>query len=230
MYIESDVDETSSVYDAFFNKYYEGWTEEFEPYKENMKNISNIIKTKQNGSINVFPKRDSLFDALEMTPLNKVRVVIWGEAPYKNKNAQGYAYGIPKGCPIVKTIDNIYKEIKNEIPDFQRPTHHDLRNWTDQGVLLMNMELCYCPDDKEMFSNVWIRFTEIIIQIINKKVPNCIHLLWGKQCEQLEDSISSREVYKTSHPSSPFRGFYGCNHFIKTNITLQRQGKQSIKW
>jgi len=229
MFIESDVNEESSIYDAFYNKYYEGWTEEFSSYKENMKDISNIIKIKQKKST-VFPKRDSLFDALELTPLNKVRVVIWGETPYKNKNALGYAYGIPKGSPSTKTIDNIYKEIKNEIPDFKRPDHHDLQKWTEQGVLLLNMELCVCLEDKEMFSNLWVRFSEIIIQIINKKVPNCIHLLWGKRCEQLEDSISSREVFKASHPSSPYRGFYGCNHFIKTNITLVRQGKKPINW
>ena len=230
MYVESEITDNSSVYDAFYNRYLEGWTEEFEAYKDNMKNISTIIETREKQVGDVYPSKQHLFDALDMTPLHNVKVVIWSPGPYKHTNAQGYAYGVPAGQPPTKTIDNIYKELKNEFPNFERPQNHDFVEWAKQGVLLMNMDLCFSMTDKDAFSNLWIRFTEIVIQIINKCVPNCIHLLWGKQCEQLESSISSREVFTTAHPSQAYRGFFGCNHFIKTNITLQRQNKRPIIW
>lgn len=79
---------------------------------------------------------------------------------------------------------------------------------------------------------MWNRFTYIIINILNEKIENCIHLLWGKQCEPLVEHIRSREVFQTSHPS-PFsvrRGFIGCKHFLKVNITLKKQERGEINW
>lgn len=236
MFIEEDVDDASSVYDAFYNKYFDGWTEEFGKYRSKVRNVSDLVGDREKKVGRCYPSKQHLFDALEMTPLSKVKVVIWAPEPYSSLNqdgrprAQGYAFGVAKNDIIPKPLLNIYTELKNELPGFQIPRHGNLSGWTNQGILMMNMALCYSPKDPKAFSDLWIRFSNIIIQIINEKVPNCIHLLWGKKCEQLADSINSREVYTTSHPSCAYQGFFGCNHFIKTNITLQRQNKTPIDW
>lgn len=238
MFIEEDVDQTSTVYQSFYNKYFEGWTEEFEKHKQQMKAISKLIDDKEKDVGMYYPLKNDIFRALELTPLNKVKVVIWGQDPYPFlkpnglPRAQGYSFGVSRDDDVPKSLINIYKELNREIPDFKPPKHGDLTGWAKQGVLFMNTSLCYSPKEPKAFLNLWIRFTNIIIQIINENVPNCIHLLWGKKCEKLADSISSREVYITSHPSplSAYQGFFGCNHFIKTNITLKRQGKEPIDW
>lgn len=238
MFIEEEVDQNSSVYDAFYNKYYEGWTEQFQKHKHQMNCISKMIDDKEKEVGRYYPLKNDLFKCLELTPLNKVKVVIWGQDPYPNvksnglPRAQGYSFGVSRDDDVPKSLLNIYKELKQEIPEFQQPKHGDLTGWAKQGILFMNTSLCFSPKEPKAFSNLWLRFTNIIIDIINENVPNCIHLLWGKKCEVLEDSISSREIYKAPHPSplSAYQGFFGCNHFIKVNITLQRQNKNPIVW
>lgn len=238
MFIEEEVDQTSSSYDAFYNKYYSGWSEEFETRKEQMKKICKLIDDKEKEVGSYYPLKKDLFKCLEITPLSKVKVVIWGQDPYPSlksdgkPRAQGYSFGVSKNDVVPKSLINIYKELQQEIPEFTPPQHGDLTGWAKQGVLFMNSSLCYSPKDPKAFLNLWLRFTNIIVEIINEKVPNCIHLLWGRKCEKIADNINSREVYTTSHPSpfSAYQGFFGCNHFIKVNITLQRQGKLPIDW
>ena len=235
MFIEEEVNQDSSVYDAFYNKYFEGWTEEFQKYKEDMKRISKIIDNKEKETDGYYPLKKDLFKSLELTPLNDVKVVVWGEEPYRTQKSngiprdQGYAFGVSRCDAVPKGIQNIYTELATEV-EFWRPNHGDLTGWAKQGILFMNTSLCYSPKDPKAFTNLWLRFTNLVIGIINEKVPNCIHLVWGKGCESIQDNISSREVYTTTSPLVAYRGFFGCNHFIKINITLERQGKKPIDW
>jgi len=114
---------------------------------------------------------------------------------------------------------------------FQEPPHGDLTWLAKQGILFMNQSLTYCPANPKLYLNMWNRFTYIIINIINENVENCIHLLWGKQCEPLIEHIRSREIYQSAHPSplSARRGFFGCKHFLKVNITLENRKKSKIE-
>lgn len=210
--IEEDINSSSSVYDAFYNKYYEGWTEEFEKYKGEMKNVSKIIERVEKRTGGFSPSKESLFSCFENTPLNKVKVVIWSERPYS----------------ISRSYSNIFKELKNEYTDFKVPKDNNFMKLSEQGVLFINACMCYSSSDSSAYTNLWFRFTNIVIEILNEKVQNCIHLLWGKNCQKLADNIKSREVYISSDPSS--FSFFGNNHFIKTNITLKRQGKTEIAW
>ena len=98
MFIEEVVDQDSSVYDAFYNKYYEGWSEEFEKHKHQMKFISKMIDDKEKEVGSYYPLKNDLFKCLELTPLNKVKVVIWGQDPYPNPlHATGLAFAVPEG-------------------------------------------------------------------------------------------------------------------------------------
>jgi len=235
MFIEDEVNQKSTVYDAFYNKYFEGWTEEFQTYKEDMERISKIIDIKEKITGGYYPLKNDLFRSLELTPLGRVKVVIWGEEPYRTQKSnglprdQGYSFGVSKCDAVPKGVQNIYAELAREV-EFQPPKHGDLTGWAKQGILFMNTSLCYSPSNPKAFTNLWIRFTNLVIRIINEKIPNCIHLLWGKGCESIKDNISSREVYMTTSPLVAYRGFFGCNHFIKVNITLKRQGKEEIDW
>lgn len=217
MYIEESVTDESTVYDALFATYYNGWTDVFNSYKPNIQNISDIISNKENEIGGFLPKKSELFRSFTLTDLSEVKVVIWGKSPSIHRSF----------------YSNILKELKSEKQIPQHVSNFGLRNfddWARQGVLFMNVAMCYTRENPDPFSDLWIRFANMIIQILNTNVPNCIHLLWGKECEKISDSISSREVYSTSHPSSPKMGFFGCNHFIKVNITLCRQNKEPINW
>jgi len=227
-----------SIYDTLFEKDYGKWTQELKKYETNLKQICNVIDKKILSCKEIYPRKKDLFKFLEMTPLDKTKVVIWGQDPYPtllddgNPRAQGYSFGVKKGDKIPQSLKNIYTEMKNNFPSFQEPDHGDLNWLAEQGVLFMNQSLCFSPENPKLFLNLWNRFTYIIITIINNNVENCIHLLWGKQCEPLAEHIKSREIYITSHPS-PFsvrRGFFGCKHFLKVNITLERQEKDQINW
>lgn len=209
--IEEDIDQKSSVYEAFYNRYFDGWSEAFLPFKDEVKNVSNIIGKTESRTNGYYPSKQKLFDCFEKTPLDNVKVVIWTDFPYSLE--RGYT--------------NVYKEIKNEFPEFSYPRENQLFRLSSQGILFLNSSFCYC-DRSNAYENLWFRFTNIIIEILNEKVDNCVHLLWGKNCQKLADNINSREVYISSDPGS--YAFFGNNHFIKTNITLKRQGKSEIKW
>ena len=209
--IEEEVTQKSSVYDAFYNNYYEGWSEAFEEYREEMRNVSEIIDKVEKVS-KYYPLKQNLFDCFKHTPLDKVKVVIWTDNPHT----------------LNRSYDNIYKELKNEYPEITLPRDNNLHKLTEQGVLFINSAMCHSYDSPKSYSNLWFRFTNIVIDILNTRVENCIHLLWGKKCQKLADTINSREVYTSSDPSS--YTFYGNNHFIKTNIILKRQGKSEISW
>lgn len=227
-----------SVYDLLYEKDYGQWSQKLEKYKDAVRHISGIIDTKVKKHGPYYPLGSNLFKALEMTPLEKVKVVIWGQDPYPTlltngtPRAQGYSFGVAKDDAVPQSLRNIYKEIKENFPMFQEPEHGDLNWLADQGILFMNSALTYCPTEPKCYLNLWNRFTNIIINIINENVDNCIHVLWGKNCEKLAEHIRSREVFIAPHPS-PFsarRGFFGCKHFLKINITLQRQEKEQINW
>ena len=210
--IEEEVNQNSSLYEAFFNKYFSGWTEEFQNYKSEMKNVSNIIDRVEKRTNGYYPSKDTIFKCFENTPLDKVKVVIWTDQPYS----------------IQRSYSNLRKELKNEYPENKIHTDHNIFELSKQGVLFMNTCMCYSDKDSKSYHNLWFRFTNIVIEILNNRVENCIHLLWGKNSQKLSDTIKSREVYMANDPTSFM--FFGNNHFIKTNITLDRQGKKQIDW
>ena len=209
--IEEDIDQTSSVYDAFYNRYFDGWSKYFENYKDEMKNVSAIIGRVEKEN-KYYPKKENLFNCFKNTPLDKVKVVIWTENPHV----------------INRSYANIYKELKNEYPEFNPPRDNNLLKLAEQGVLFMSCAMCHSSDNPKAYSNLWFRFSNIVIEILNENIDNCIHLLWGKNCQKLADNISSREVHMSNDP--PSFTFFGNNHFIKTNITLKRQGKEEVDW
>jgi len=235
--IEDEIDQESTIYDALYNKNYGLWSEKLEPHRKAVELISNMIQEKEKEFGEFYPLKKDVFKFLEMTPLEKVKIVIWGQDPYPTllpngkPRAQGYSFGVDKNDAVPQSLANIYKEIKSSYEMFEPPKHGDLTWLADQGILFMNQSLTYCPKNPKLYLNLWNRFTYIMINIINENVENCIHLLWGKKCEPLIEHIRSREIHQAAHPSplSARRGFFGCKHFLRVNIILENRKKTKIE-
>ena len=227
-----------TVEDLLFKKDLGKWSTEFKKYKAAIKDISKRIQACEKKYGPYYPEKENLFKAFELTPLETVKVVIVGQDPYPSLlangkcRAQGLSFSVSKEDSIPGSLKNIYKEIKNDFPMFQEPKHGDLTYWAEQGVFLFNQALTYCPEDPKCYLNLWNRFTNIVIKILNENIDNCIYILWGKKAEKLSESIKSREIITGVHPSpmSANRGFFNKKYFLKLNLTLKRQGKEQINF
>jgi len=209
--------------DIFWNLNIPEWHIEFESYRENLSTIfPNISKKVENW----IPEKEKVFKFLELTPYDKVKVVIWGQDPYPTPGvAQGYSFGSPT---IQKSLDNIFKEIKENYSFFRKPTTGNLTRWCNEGVLLANMSLTLIEEE-----NVWEDFTKILIDILNRK-DFCIHVLWGSKVKTLKKHITSRFVLESGNPS-PFsyeKYFKGNENFRKINNIIRKNTKteKEINW
>ena len=228
-----------SVYDLLFKKDLGKWSQEFNKYKKAIKDISKRIDECEKKYGSYYPEKENLFKAFELTPLEKVKVVIVGQDPYPSLlangkcRAQGLSFSVSKEDSIPGSLKNIYKEIKNDFPMFQEPKHGDISYLAKrEGVFLFNQSLSYCPTNPKCYLNLWNRFTNIVINILNENIDNCIYILWGKKAENLAESIKSREIITGVHPSpiSANRGFFNKKYFLKINITLKNQNKKQINF
>lgn len=202
--------------------------------------INNTIKRDsiKKGYEKFFPEPDNLYKALELTSVDKVRVVILGQDPYhqmcdcgKHPRAQGLSFSVAECDSIPMSLKNIFKEIASCYPEFVIPGNGDLTRWAEQGVLLLNTCLTVVPDKPGSHSIIWHGIIEKIISLIDENNPNCIYLLWGKEAETFGNKMIPERAIKlvTSHPSgfSVHRGFFGCKHFSKVNDLLKNN---PIKW
>ncbi len=197
--------------------------------------VSFIKEEKVNGAI-VYPPGSLLFNAFEKTPFDKVKVVILGQDPYHGASqAHGLCFSVPMGIKPPPSLVNIFKEIKNEFPDFKIPEHGNLEKWASQGIFLLNAILTVRANQPASHSQIgWQKFTDAVIKKISTEKSGIIFLLWGKFAQEKAALIdaSKHHILKAAHPSpfSAYAGFFGCNHFYKTNELLIQQGLQPIDW
>ncbi len=183
----------------------------------------------------VFPPGNYIFHALNLTPFDKVRVVLLGQDPYHGKGqAHGLCFSVPAGIRKPPSLVNIFKELNNDL-GINEPATGNLEKWARQGVLLLNATLTVRASHAGSHQNKgWENFTDAIIKIISSEKAHCIFLLWGKYAQAKQELIdpSRHYVLKAPHPS-PFsanRGFFGCGHFSKTNAILNKLGEPEIDW
>lgn len=206
-----------------------------EEYKKEyfIKMMEKVEELYQKGG--VFPSRENLFRAYELTSFEDVKVVIIGQDPYHGKNqANGLAFSVNRDIKIPPSLRNIYKELERDI-GFNIPSHGDLSSWAKKGVLLLNTSLCVKESKPASCKN--IGFELFTISVINKIIKNkrgVVFLLWGNYAISLFKNIdiSRHIVLKSSHPSplSAYRGFIGCSHFSKTNSYLYDNFGYKIDW
>jgi len=223
-----------SVYDLLFQKDLGKWTEEFLQHKDAIRDISDRITECEKKFGEYYPLKEDLFKAFELTPLEKVKVVVFGQEPYQTlldngtPRDQGLSFSVSKDDVIPGSLKNIYKEIRNDYPMFVEPNHGDLTYWAKQGVFLFNQSLTYCPTNPKCYTNLWNRFAFIVVDILNKNTINCIYILWGKKAEKLAEHIKSRNILMGVHPSN--WDFFNQKYFLKINIILNKDKKAQINF
>ena len=176
-----------------------------------------------------------IFNALNSTPLDKVRVVIIGQDPYLGPDqAHGLCLSVQPGVRTPPSLRNIYKEIERDL-GYPLPAHGCLQSWAEQGVLLLNAVLTVTQGQAAAHaSRGWERFTSKIIEILDAQCEHLVFMLWGSYAQKKGRQIdeSPHCVLKSVHPSplSAHRGFIGCGHFSAANAYLQEKGRSPIDW
>lgn len=183
----------------------------------------------------VYPPGPDVFNALRYTPFEQVRVVIIGQDPYHDENqAHGLAFSVRPGVPTPPSLQNIYKELRNDV-QFRVPNHGCLIPWAEQGVLLLNAVLTVRAHQANSHQGKgWENFTDAVLRAVNGVNRRVVFLLWGSYAQRKAEGIdtSRHTVLKAPHPSplSASRGFFGCAHFSQTNTALQSAGLSPINW
>lgn len=187
----------------------------------------------------IYPPKELVFNALNSTPYNKVRVVIVGQDPYHGKGqAHGLCFSVPLGVVPPPSLKNIFKELETDL-GLQQPSHGCLIPWATQGVLLLNATLTVRDAQaKSHYGKGWERFTDAVIAAIGRKKEPVVFLLWGKSAADKVRSVKEIQgnhqhlILTCAHPSplSAYNGFFGCKHFSQTNCFLAEQGLPSIDW
>ncbi|WWP01842.1 MAG: uracil-DNA glycosylase [Candidatus Dasytiphilus stammeri] len=184
----------------------------------------------------IYPCQKDIFNAFRLTELHQIKVVIVGQDPYPGPGyAHGLAFSVRQGIPIPPSLNNIYKELENDLVEFTRPNHGCLESWARQGIMLLNTILTVEVGTGTSQTNCgWEKFTDKVISVINKYRNNIVFLLWGKQAQKKVNFIDYQRhtILQASHPSplSAHRGFFGCRHFSKTNYWLTERGIPPIDW
>ncbi|HRG58255.1 MAG TPA: uracil-DNA glycosylase [Bacteroidia bacterium] len=193
-----------------------------------------ILHEKSLGKV-VYPPGNLIFNAFNLTPFDKVKVVIIGQDPYHGEGqAHGLSFSVPYGVKPPPSLQNIYKEIAQEF-GFEMPIHGNLESWALQGVLLLNAILTVNANEPASHKAAgWENFTNAVIHHLSSKKENLVFLLWGKFAQNKDLIIDSRKhlILKAAHPSpfSAYQGFFGCKHFSMTNDFLKSKMLSPIDW
>lgn len=205
-------------------------------FKKNyMKELMNFLDKERASGKKIYPDEKHIFKAFELTPFNKVKVVILGQDPYHGpQQAHGLSFSVRKGIKIPPSLINIFKELKNDTSiDF--PSHGCLESWTKQGVLLLNAVLTVENGRAGSHHNKgWEKFTDKVIEVLNTEKENLVFILWGDAAQKKAVRVDPKKhlLLKSVHPSplSCYRGFLGSKPFSQTNVYLEAHGIQTINW
>ena len=212
----------------------ESWQSALQPelQSDNFRNLSNFVAAER-AAATVFPPENEVFTALNLTPLDQVKVLILGQDPYHNDGqAHGLSFSVQKGVKLPPSLRNIYKELEQDL-GIPAADHGYLAKWASQGVLMLNTVLTVRAHEPNSHKKQgWEAFTTKIIQCVNEQ-PAVAFVLWGKPAERKAELIDSRHLtIKTAHPSplSARRGFFGSKPFSKINTFLATHHQSTINW
>jgi len=221
----------------FVNKLEKSWEEhlsnEFE--KRYMQDIQSFLKEQIEIGKIIYPKSENIFNALNSTPLDEVRVVIIGQDPYHWINqAHWLSFSVPEWEKIPPSLRNIFKELNLDLKK-EIPSSWNLENWTKQWVLLLNAILTVEKEKPASHSKIgWENFTNKIIETISSEKSWIVFLLWGAFAQKKDILIDNKKhhIIKTTHPSpfSAYRWFLWSKCFSKTNEILKSEWKKEINW
>lgn len=200
----------------YYRKLYERVIEEYQNYQ-------------------VFPQSDDIFNAFNLTPLSKVKVVIFGQDPYHGDGqAHGLCFSVKPDVQIPPSLVNIYKELQDDLGCYI-PDNGYLVKWAEQGVLLLNTVLTVRAHQAFSHRGIgWEEFTDAAIRILNEQDRPIVFILWGKPAQMKKSMLNNPHhlILEAPHPSplSAYRGFFGSRPFSKANDFLIRNGESPIDW
>ena len=217
---------------AIQNDWLEPLAPEFKkPYYAKLyKTIREEYSTRQ-----IFPPADEIFTAFEMTPLSDVKVVIIGQDPYHGDGqAHGLCFSVKPDVETPPSLVNMYKELNSDLGCYI-PNNGYLTKWAKQGVLMLNTVLTVRAHQANSHRGIgWEEFTDAAIRILNEQDRPIVYLLWGKPAQMKKNMLNNPKhlILEAPHPSplSAYRGFFGCQHFSKTNTFLTENGLEPIDW
>ena len=183
----------------------------------------------------IYPEPKNIFNAFNLCPLDKVKVVIIGQDPYHEPNqAHGLCFSVEQGIALPPSLINIYKEIESDL-GHKSSTSGDLTSWAEQGVLLLNATLTVRAHAAASHTgHGWEIFTDAVIKTVAETRKNIVYMLWGSFAQKKAEMVDKNEnlVLTSVHPSplSAPRGFFGNHHFSRANEYLIQHGKTPINW
>ncbi len=183
----------------------------------------------------VYPDMYDIFNALKATSLKDTKIVVLGQDPYHNPGeAHGMCFSVKPGVKIPPSLLNIYKELNQDIGTYV-PNNGYLVDWAKQGVLLLNTVLTVRKNSPLSHKGQgWEYVTDAVIKALNEREDPVVFLLWGAPARAKKALITNPRhfILETVHPSplSAYNGFFGCRHFSKANLLLEKMGKEPIDW
>lgn len=203
-----------------------------QPY---MASLKRFLESERGAGKRIFPAGSNWFRALDLTPLDEVKVVILGQDPYHGPGqAHGLCFSVPGGVRPPPSLVNIFKELASDL-GIPPPAHGFLEHWARQGVLLLNsvltVEMGLAASHRD---RGWERFTDTVVQLVNAREQPVVFMLWGSYAQKKAGFVdpSRHLVLKAPHPSplSAHSGFLGCRHFSRANAFLESNGIRPIDW
>ena len=207
--------------------------------KPYMQTLRDFLRQENAAGKTIYPPSPLIFNAFNHTPFDKVRVVIIGQDPYHGQDkglpqAHGLSFSVPAGVRLPPSLQNIYKEIENDL-NIKMSKNGDLTPWAEQGVLLLNATLTVEQATAGAHQNKgWEQFTDAAIAALNAHRQNLVFVLWGSYAQKKGAIIDEKKhlVLKSVHPSplSAHRGFFGNHQFSKINQYLIAHQQPAINW
>ncbi|MEB3766647.1 uracil-DNA glycosylase [Acinetobacter sp. MD2] len=201
-----------------------------------MEQLRHFLVAQKQDNKTIYPPSHLIFNALNITPIDQVKVVILGQDPYHGANqAHGLSFSVQKGLAIPPSLRNIFHELHSDL-GVVSPKHGDLTQWAQQGVLLLNSVLTVEEAQPTSHQNQgWEAFTDHIIDVLNEQREHIVFILWGAYAQRKGRRIDrDRHLVLTAVHPSPLAanrgGFFGCKAFSKTNDYLTQQGIAPINW
>ncbi|AXP09173.1 uracil-DNA glycosylase [Campylobacter hepaticus] len=187
-----------------------------------------------NKNITIYPPANLIFNAFNLCPLKKLKIVIIGQDPYHQANqAMGLSFSVPKGIKIPPSLKNIYKELQNDL-NITPPNNGDLSPWAKQGVLLLNSILSVEANKAASHSSWgWQKFSDAVILKLSKETSGLVFMLWGNYAKSKKVLIDNKKhlILQAAHPSPLAKNsFLGCKHFSQANEFLKKLSKKPINW
>ena len=203
--------------------------------QEYMQKLRQFLLTRKRHRAVIYPPGNQIFNALDSTPFDKVRVVVLGQDPYHGPGqAHGLCFSVQPGVKIPPSLVNIYSEIQSDL-GIAPPSHGYLQSWAEQGVLLLNAVLTVERGQAGSHQGKgWEKFTDAVVQLLNEEREGLVFMLWGNYAKRKGSVINRHKhlVLNAPHPSplSAHQGFFGCKHFSQANEYLQQHGQEPIDW